>query len=164
MQWKSSVSILFLLTCLVLQGETEELSPLVRSVDLELLLQLSEGVGHELKESGFNDSDVPYIQMSSPGGVQYFAYGTACDPSPCKGMQLLALFRVEGRVDLELVNRLNVNMAPVSVWIGRDGQLGVSRYLILDHGQTMENLKLNFSVFADLIENVSRELGSTSAE
>lgn len=56
-------------------------------------------------------------------------------------------YDTDERVTLQRVAKASLDQAAVSVWFNQDTDtVGITRYVVLDHGVTMANLKENLSV------------------
>ena len=83
------------------------------------------------------------LQAATPEGLIYQLHGTACsEEGVCQGIHILVRYGFEGTPNYEFLNQANYSRAAASIW-HLPGTIGVSRYLILDNGQTMANLKTN---------------------
>lgn len=129
---------------------------IITEVDLELLTSLVEGNGDTVVASELTTESTPYVRASSPDGLTYFLYGTVCDETgSCKGFEIASYFSPSSSpFSLELTNKLNADLSAVSVSLGEDGYLYLTRYVILDFGQTWKNLKLNIQVLQSIALNV----------
>ena len=117
----------------------------VRSVSLEDLKALAVAEGHTITEIG-KYGDVS-VRAETPDGLIFHLIGTACDTEfseDCLGFMVQVRYDDDEDVTLEKVNDANLAYAAVSTWWDRESDtLGVTRYIILDGGQRMENLKVN---------------------
>ncbi len=133
---------------------------LVRSVNLADLKALVESEGHTVSNATMNDGTPVIIATEADSGLTFGLMGTACDgeqteAAKCNGINMIATWgATDENSDPAFINELNYSKAAVSVWTGGDS-VGVSRYLILDGGQTMENLKMNLGVFTALISELA---------
>ena len=104
--------------------------------DLEYIIETED---YDLGQA-FPD-DVAVMAMS-PSGVPFFMQGTACSADQmCQGLHIWMSFT--GEMSESEANQLNYNYAAVSVMAFDNGSYQISRYLILDHGTTMANIKAN---------------------
>ncbi|NQY41077.1 MAG: YbjN domain-containing protein [Henriciella sp.] len=93
-------------------------------------------------EAGQAFEDDVAIMAVSPGGTPFFMQGTACSAEKvCQGLHIWMSF--VGELSDARANQLNYDYAAVSVIALNNGSYQVSRYLILDHGTTMANIKAN---------------------
>lgn len=104
--------------------------------DLEYIVE-TESYG-----AGQTFADDVAIMAVSPGGTPFFMQGTACsEDGACQGLHIWMSFA--GDLSETKANQLNYDYAAVSVIALNNGSYQISRYLILDHGTTMANIKAN---------------------
>jgi hypothetical protein len=117
----------------------------VRSVSLEDLKALAVSEGHTITETG-GEGDVS-VRATNSDGLIFHLIGTACQTEyseDCLGMMIQVRYDDDEDVTAELINDANLAYAAVSTWWDKDSEtVGVTRYVILDGGQRMENLKIN---------------------
>jgi len=117
----------------------------VRSVTLEDLKAIAVSEGHEVTEVG-GQGDVS-LRALTPDGLIFHLIGTACDTEyadGCLGLMVQVRYDSDEDVTTEAINNANITYAAVSTWWDKEGKtVGVTRYIILDGGQRMENLKVN---------------------
>jgi hypothetical protein len=117
----------------------------VRSVTLEDIKAIAVAEGHEITEVGGN-GDVS-LRAVTPDGLIFHIIGTACDTdyaNGCLGLMVQVRYDSDESVTTEAINSANLTYAAVSTWWDKEGEtVGVTRYIILDGGQRMENLKVN---------------------
>lgn len=84
-------------------------------------------------------------------GLLYLLIGTACEPEPdaqadaepvCYGLNMQVRYGADEYVTLKKINAANLAHVAVTVW-RVDDTLGISRFVILDGGQTIANIKEN---------------------
>lgn len=120
-------------------------SRMMRSVNLEDLKAIIVSEGHTLDSVGtFGDVSA---RGSSSDGLIFHLIGTACETQysdDCLGFMIQIRYDSDESVTTDAINDANLNYAAVSTWWDRESKtVGVTRYVILDGGQTMENLKIN---------------------
>ena len=117
----------------------------VRSVTLEDLKAIAVSEGHEITEVG-GQGDVS-LRALTPEGLIFHMIGTACDTEyadGCLGLMVQVRYDSDEDVTTEAINNANISYAAVSTWWDKEEKtVGVTRYIILDGGQCMENLKVN---------------------
>lgn len=75
-------------------------------------------------------------------GLIFALEGKACSDSPnCLGLEIFMM--LEGQYTPKDANSINQRWSAIKATALDGGNMMMSRYLILDHGQTMENLRLN---------------------
>lgn len=117
----------------------------VRSVSVEDLKAIIAAEGHTITETGGN-GDVS-VRAQTSDGLIFHLIGTACATQysdDCLGFMIQIRYDADEDVTTEKINDANLSYAAVSTWWDRDSNtVGVTRYVILDGGQRMENLKIN---------------------
>ncbi len=143
---KLALTALLSTTCIAAAAAQEATNPdqsrVVRSVttaDLEAVVLAS---GHEVTD---RDTDKHQVIAKTEADFKYVLNGTACaDDDTCKGINMVVSYNWSDEMSLESLNKANVQYAAASVW--KSGtSVGVSRYIILDGGMTIENLKVNLT-------------------
>lgn len=125
---------------------------LIRSVTIDDLEQFSIDQGHTVL--GYGEAGEVSVRAETPDGMLYYLTGAACNEGSCAGINMSARFEANENVTLEIINEANLRRAAVSVWLYNGSTLGVSRYVILDGGQTMENIEINFDNFIAIVPTV----------
>lgn len=129
---------------------------LVRAVTLQDLEAIVESLGHTVsKEGTFGENS---LSATDPEGTSYVLIGTACDINGipgCQGVMMQVRFDPEESVTDASLARANLAQAAVNTWRDpADGTIGVTRYVVLDHGITMANLRENVNVLLSLTPRV----------
>lgn len=133
---------------------------LIKGVDESTLRALVE-------QSGGTDISTQMIEGQPAifytfNNLKYGAYGTACESTysfrNCKGLMFMASFTVNDTLTAQELNEYNIRWSAAGIHQAEGGSVLVSRYLILDHGQTMDNLILNLNVVAGVAEQLQTEL------
>ncbi|MEL7043289.1 MAG: hypothetical protein AAGL90_17355 [Pseudomonadota bacterium] len=107
----------------------------------EIVEPLNNGVGFTARDQ----SDLPYILQ-----------GAACvDSAKCVGLEVLVVFR--DIQDLGIANSINQRYSAIKATIAEDSLL-LSRYVILDRGQTMTNLKFNLRNALQIARQIQSEM------
>lgn len=134
---------------------------LVRSVTLADLEALAESEGHTVDNATYSGDTPVVIATDAEEGLKFAMFGTACTGTQpnvtCNGINILATWAAtpENSDDAK-INQLNESKAAVSVFKSGDS-IGISRYVILDGGQNMENLKWNLRVFLSISNQMKVE-------
>lgn len=129
---------------------------LMRSVELADLEAIVESLGHTISaERTFGDTS---LSATDGEGTSYVLIGTACGiggMSGCQGVMMQVRFDPEEGVTDASLARANLSQAAVNTWRDpADGTIGVTRYVVLDHGVTMANLRENVNVLLSLTPSV----------
>ncbi|MAK99547.1 MAG: hypothetical protein CL805_10585 [Citromicrobium sp.] len=120
----------------------------VASVDTDDLKAIVGSLDHTLLNEGqFGDVSVG---AESEDGTKYVLIGTACDVGDvagCQGVMMQVRFDPVSTITDSDLARANLNEAAVLTWRDTsDGTIGVTRYVVLDYGVTMKNLRENVRV------------------
>ena len=92
------------------------------------------------------------IRAETAEGLIFNLIGTICDSEysdDCLGINMQVRYDADGQETLERINEANLMWGAVSAWYsaaGIDGEtptVGITRYVILDRGATMGNIKDN---------------------
>lgn len=67
-------------------------------------------------------------------------------------------FDADASIADERLLRANLAQAAVNTWRDQSGTIGVTRYVVLDHGITMANLRANVLVLLGLAPSVVQTL------
>lgn len=143
--WMAGLASMALLSVAHAQ-EAEEDAPqpdrdgwLMTSISIDDLEYIVETQGHELEE--LIPSNVAVMAMGV-NGVRFFMQGTACNAErTCQGLHIWMTF--DGNMSYERANEINYEYAAVSAIVKDRAGYQISRYIILDHGTTMANIKSN---------------------
>ena len=126
-------------------------APMLTSVSPEMLEGLVARMeGHSVAALG--ELGATSVRAVSDTGLNYVLVGTSCDEAGtrCGGLDMKVYFAVES-VDYERLNMANLNWSAASTWYDPDaGALGVSTYMILDYGQTIENVEFALKVLLSI--------------
>jgi len=126
---------------------------IVKTVNLQQLQTILIEEGYTINSSG-DDGDVSVRATDTNGtGLIFNVLGTACDVEGydpgCLGINMQVRYDADGQETLELINGANLMWAATSAWYsagGVDGEtptVGITRYVILDGGMTIRNIKDN---------------------
>lgn len=112
---------------------------LMTSISMDDLTYIVETQGHELEEEG---PENVALMATAVNGIRFFMQGTACSAERmCQGLHIWMTF--DGKISYERANELNFEYAAISAIVNENSGYQISRYLILDHGTTMANIKSN---------------------
>jgi hypothetical protein len=126
---------------------------LVKTVNLQQLQTILIEEGYTINSSG-DDGDVSVRATDTANtGLIFNLMGTACDlegyDPGCLGINMQVRYDADGQETLERINEANLMWAATSAWYsagGVDGEtptVGITRYVILDGGMTVRNVKDN---------------------
>lgn len=127
----------------------------VTSGDLLLLLPALDA---KAIAAGQNATGAPFIFAETEGGMTFGIYTLCAEDGgqECRGIEFMAVLGTFASD--EQVNALNRDYAAVSVYKAEENTVHISRYVILDHGVTWENLIENGRVFQLLCDKVVARL------
>lgn len=106
--------------------------------------------GHTIISTG-NEGDVS-VRAKTAEGLVFNVNGAVCDSEyadGCLGISMQVRYDADGKETLERINDANLMWGATAAWYsagGIDGNtptVGISRYVILDRGATMGNIKDN---------------------
>jgi hypothetical protein len=110
-------------------------------------------LGHQVLEQG--DTDKVLVVAQSAAQIKYVLMGTACDTNGlagCQGVLIQAQFDLPPGTTFESVAQANLQYSALNVWVDIEQKsLGFNRYVVLDEGVTMANLRANVEVLMALI-------------
>ncbi|MFN4018924.1 MAG: YbjN domain-containing protein [Erythrobacter sp.] len=125
----------------------------VRSVGTAELSAVVGALGHQVLEQG--EGEEVAVLAENPDQLKYVLLGTACGVNGvagCQGVLMQAQFDLPPAATYETVAKANLNYAALNVWIDFEQKsLGFTRYVVLDEGVTMANLRANVEVLLSLI-------------
>ena len=94
-------------------------------------------------------------------GKRFAVVGKACgDNQRCLGLRMHLIIDDAGTA--EFANEVNSRWAAIKATALDNGNLMLSRYLILDHGQTLRNLELNLETTRGIAQSVMDERAGKS--
>lgn len=103
------------------------------------------------------NEDNPNIEAKSANGLKFDIYGAECEKiggvDRCRGLEFAAVFNLGDEEDVEEALS-ELDYAAVSIFDDGDGDLKLTRYLILDKGVTRGNLEVNLEVFLAISHKV----------
>jgi hypothetical protein len=125
----------------------------LKSVNTGDLSAVVGALGHQVIEEGTGDEVI--VLGEDPDQIKYVLLGTACEVngvSGCQGVLMQAQFDVPPGTTYETVAKANLDFAALNVWVDFEQKsLGFTRYVVLDEGVTMANLRANVQVLLSLI-------------
>ena len=125
---------------------------LVSSVTADDLEALAVSEGMEIISRNGPDEPIVVTARDPRTGLRFAMVGTACAESACTGINIVATWeRNEENGDADTLMDLAQKRAAISIFRTPDS-IGISRYVIVDGGQTMSNLKYNLRVFVAICD------------
>ena len=120
----------------------------VRSVDVEDLEAIVGSLGHTVEKTGVSGANS--LRAKSGNGLKYLLIGTACDKNGvpnCQGVSMQLRYRNVSGATSDNVAKANSSFGALSVWATENLEtIGFTRYVVIDHGITMANLRENVRV------------------
>lgn len=132
--------------------EAYDPSRVISSVETKDLVTIVNSLGDKVEKS---QDDERVVIATTPSGLRYVMYGTACDNGDvagCQGVMIQVRYDVPDETNVARVNKANIGEGAIAVWIAEDrSALVFKRYVILDHGVTMANLRENVIVLRAIV-------------
>ncbi|MEO0057651.1 MAG: hypothetical protein RIT17_1108, partial [Pseudomonadota bacterium] len=124
-----------------------------KSVVTEDLAAVVGALGHQLLEQG--EADNVLVLAENASQIKYVMLGTACDANGvagCQGVMIQAQFELPSTATYETVAQANLQYTALNIWVDFEQKsLGFTRYVVLDEGVTMANLRANVEVMLGLL-------------
>jgi hypothetical protein len=126
---------------------------LKKSVVTEDLAAVVGALGHQVLEQG--EADNVLVLAENQDQIKYVLLGTACGidgVTGCQGVLIQAQFDLPQGATYETVARANLEYVALNVWVDFEQKsLGFTRYVVLDEGVTMANIRANVEVLLGLL-------------
>ncbi|MEZ0244246.1 MAG: hypothetical protein ACAH11_12785 [Sphingomonas sp.] len=126
-----------------------DIIPKVTEADLE---QIARDHGDTIDEVHLFEN--PSVRAKSKEGLLYVLIGTACDeakPIKCEGIMMQVRYTADETVTAESILDANMHQAALASWWDKDDKtVGFTRYVVLDHGVTRQNIQANIDVLLAL--------------
>jgi hypothetical protein len=124
-----------------------------KSVVNEDLAAVVGALGHQVLEQG--EAGNVLVLAENQDQIKYVLLGTACDTNGvtgCQGVLMQAQFELPLTTTYETVAQANLQFSALNVWVDFEQKsLGFTRYVVLDEGVTMANLRANVEVLMGLL-------------
>ncbi|MCL9982590.1 MAG: YbjN domain-containing protein [Erythrobacter sp.] len=124
-----------------------------KSVVNEDLAAVVGALGHQVLEQGEGGNVL--VLAENQDQIKYVLLGTACDTNGvtgCQGVLMQAQFELPITTSYETVAQANLQFSALNVWVDFEQKsLGFTRYVVLDEGVTMANLRANVEVLMGLL-------------
>lgn len=123
--------------------------------DMRLLVTLE---GHSIVAEKF--FDVPSVRGKTKDGLIFQLFGSGCTTganATCRNLMMQIRYDDDERVTLEGINEANFREASVTAWWDRDDNtVGFTRFVVLDGGVTMMNLRQNMRTMFTYVPTVTK--------
>ena len=127
----------------------------IAAVDLEKLQSVVKSLDHEVLSVG--EGGAIALTATSDGGLIYSLTGTACEAGGvpgCQGVMMQVQYGVPDTASYRTLAEANLQQAAVNSWMDpANGVVGFTRYVVLDKGVTMANLRENILVLLAIAPN-----------
>jgi len=133
-------------------------SRIVKTVNVEDLKAIVVASGY--KVTGVGGNGKVSVQAKTEDGLIFLLIGAACGTdgkSPdCQGINMQVRYDADDNVTLEAINTSNLSFAATSTWYDEGGNtVGISRYVILDHGVSMGSIRINLETLLSISSQVT---------
>lgn len=146
-------------------AETIELQPIriIRTVTMDDLRFLLDDLGAQFVAAGRTGDGAPFVFGEFDDGLTFGAYAVCAgtDGTDCRGLEIMAVYGTSASE--QVISGIDRDYPAISLYKSDSQKVRVSRYVILDHGISWDNLVENANVFRMLCGKVSERL-STLAE
>lgn len=128
----------------------DSVKPSVVTADLAAIVG---SLGHQVLDEG--EAGEVLVLAEDADQLKYVLLGTACDVDGvpgCQGVLMQAQFDLPPGTTYATVAAANLDFAALNVWVDFEQKsLGFTRYVVLDHGVTMANIRANVEVLLALV-------------
>jgi len=125
---------------------------LVKAVTKDDPLAVVGALGHQVKEQGTPD-DI-FVAAEAEDGTTYLLFGTACNVNEvpgCQGIMMQIRYDLPPATTAQTLAAANLEQAALNAWADFENKtLGFTRYVVLDYGVTMANIRENVNVLLAL--------------
>lgn len=143
--------------------DTSRNEELASSLNQETIRFISESLDHTVQRDLEDQIGVlaVYEEGSDTSELVYAMQGKACQESPdCLGLEIFIIY--DGEFTAEQANDINQRWAAIKA-TATDGSLLLTRYLILDEGQTIGNIRTNVLNALAIAEQIGDEQNAEDA-
>lgn len=153
-----TASLLALGCCLGAQAQdTSRDAEQINSITKTDMRYVIESAGYTVTED--LSSGIGYVGTTDEELI-FGTQGKACsgddqDQEPCLGVEFFVI--LDGEFDVDYANSVNQRWSAIKALRLDSGALMMSRYVILDHGQTLQNLRLNMVTTTAIASQVQDE-------
>lgn len=133
--------------------------------DPAVLTKIVEDMGYDvLDEADASEDDGPFLIFENGDGLIFGFQGAVCDDKKagarCLGILIYGALTPPEDDDfdsLSYMNTYNIQHSAAKL-VDENGDLALTRYLIMDDGISRENLRVNVDVFVELYEALQKDL------
>jgi hypothetical protein len=128
----------------------------VSKADMRLIMTLE---GHSIIEEDF--FDVPSVRGKTKDGLIFQIFGSNCSgtgaAARCRNVMMQIRYDDDDRVTYEGINEANWREASVTAWWDVEGDtVGFTRFIVLDGGVTLMNLRQNLRTMFTYVPTVTK--------
>jgi hypothetical protein len=120
----------------------------ILAVDQAKLESVVKSLGHTVQDIGIDGKVAMNAQTEDC--LLYSLTGTACDVNGvpgCQGLMIQVQYEMPDTASYDTVAQANLEQAAINTWIDpTNGAVGFIRYVVLDYGITMANLRENILI------------------
>lgn len=120
----------------------------VTTVNRDDLVAVVKALGHSVREA--SETGDPFISAQTPDGAVYLLFGTACginDVPGCQGIVVQVRYNLPPGTTPATLVRANLEQSAVTAVADFEAKtLAFMRYVVLDEGVTMANIRANVDV------------------
>jgi len=125
-----------------------------KSINQDDLVAVVGSLGHQVLEQG-TPEDI-FVAAQAEDGTTYLLFGTACNVNEvpgCQGIMMQIRFDLPPATTVQTLAAANLEQAALNTWADfEDKTLGFTRYVVLDYGVTMANIRENVNVMLAITE------------
>lgn len=125
-----------------------------KSVDQNDLLAVIGSLGHQVREEG--KADDIFVAAEAEDGTTYVLFGSACNVNEvagCQGIMMQIRYDLPPATTVQTLAAANFEQAALNTWADFETKtLGFTRYVVLDQGVTMGNIRENVNVLLAITE------------
>ena len=140
--------------------EPAEIKPIqiIQSITMDDLRFMLDELGAQFVAAGRTGDGAPFVFGQFDDGLTFGAYAVCAGPdgTDCRGLEMMAVYGSSASSDV--ISGIDRDYPAISLYKSDTQKVRVSRYVILDHGISWDNLLENASVFRMLCGKVSERL------
>lgn len=151
--------VCFGLACSAAAQDTSRDAELITSINKADMRYVIESAGYTV--TGDLDSGIG-VTGEDTAGLKFALSGKACrDDETCLGLDMI--LHIDDIGTDAYANKVNMKWAAIKAVALESQHLRLSRYLILDHGQTLQNLRLNLITLQEISAGVIADQTTTDS-
>ena len=143
-------------------ADAVELQPIriIKTMTMGDLRSMLEDAGARFVAAGRTGDGAPFVFGEFDDGLTFGAYAVCAGPegTDCRGLELMAVYG--STASEQVISGIDQDYPAISVYKSDSQKVRVSRYVILDHGISWDNLVENANVFHLLCDKISERLAT----